>query len=105
MLFRSFRNDSEAEGQQAFQKIAQQVFAFMQEYARQHGYTIVIDRGPDSAPVVWYAAEEADITDRLVKAYNAKSGIPAPNAQTPSGHPKGGPGAPQNTPSPTVPRS
>jgi outer membrane protein len=33
-----FRNDSQAEGQEAFQKIAQEVFAFMQEYARQHGH-------------------------------------------------------------------
>lgn len=99
-----FRNDSQVEGQEAFQKIAQEVFAFMQEYARQHGYTIVIDRGPDSAPVVWFAAEDADITDRVMKAYNAKSGIPAPNALTPSGHPKAGQGAPQNTPSPGVPR-
>jgi Skp family chaperone for outer membrane proteins len=99
-----FRNDSQAEGQAAFQKVAQEVLAFMQDYARQHDYMLVIDRGSDSAPVVWYAADYADITNQLVKAYNAKSGVPAPNALTTPSHPKAGQGAPENSPSPSSPR-
>jgi hypothetical protein len=50
----------------------------------------VIERGSDAAPVVWYAAGNLDITDELIKAYNAQSsagpaGLPhAPRSGTPA---------------------
>ena len=68
-----FKNDSESESQQVFQRVAQKVYAFLQAYAQQHGYSAVIERGSDAAPVVWFAAADMDITDQLVKAYNAQS--------------------------------
>jgi outer membrane protein len=68
-----FRNDSQNESQQVFQKVAQKVYAFLQTYSQQHGYSAVIERGSDAAPVVWYAAGNLDITDELTKAYNAQS--------------------------------
>jgi outer membrane protein len=68
-----FRNDSQNESQQVFQKVAQKVYAFLQTYSQQHGYSAVIERGSDTAPVVWYAAGNLDITDEFIKAYNAQS--------------------------------
>jgi outer membrane protein len=91
-----FRNDSQSESQQVFQTVAQKLYAFLQTYAQQHGYSAVIERGSDAAPVVWYAASNLDITDQLIKAYNAQasaasSGSPAKPAknlpETPSPHP------------------
>jgi outer membrane protein len=85
-----FRNDSQSESQQVFQKVAQKVYAFLQTYSQQHGYSAVIERGSDAAPVVWYAAGNLDITDELIKAYNAQSpassaGLPnAPRSVTPT---------------------
>jgi outer membrane protein len=85
-----FRNDSQSESQQVFQKVAQKVYAFLQTYSQQHGYSAVIERGSDAAPVVWYAAGNLDITDELTKAYNAQSpagsaGLPnAPRSGTPA---------------------
>jgi Skp family chaperone for outer membrane proteins len=85
-----FRNDSQTESQQVFQKVAQKVYAFLQTYSQQHGYSAVIERGSDTAPVVWYAAGNLDITDELIKAYNAQSpagpaGLPnAPGSGTPA---------------------
>jgi outer membrane protein len=70
-----FRNDSQTESQQLFQRVAQRVYAFLQTYAQQHGYSVVIERGSDTTPVVWYAANNLDITEQLIKAYNAQSGI------------------------------
>src|SRR5271163_3446173 len=32
-----FKNDSDSESQQAFQRVAQKVYAFLQAYAKQHG--------------------------------------------------------------------
>jgi outer membrane protein len=68
-----FKNDSDSESQQAFQRVAQKVYTFLQAYSQQHGYSAVIERGSDAAPVVWFAAADMDITDQLVKAYNAQS--------------------------------
>lgn len=74
-----FRNDSEAESQQTFQRVAQKVYVFLQTFARQHSYAAVLDRGPDSSPEVLYAATHVDITDQIVQGYNqqsAKSTLP-----------------------------
>jgi outer membrane protein len=65
-----FRNDSQTESQQLFQRVAQKVYAFLQTYAQQRGYSVVIERGSDTAPVVWYAANNMDITEQLIQAYN-----------------------------------
>ena len=67
-----FKTDSQSESQQAFERIAQKVFTFLQSYSRQHGYTLVIERGSDAAPAVWYAADGLDITQQLTQAYNAQ---------------------------------
>jgi outer membrane protein len=74
-----FKNDSQSESQQVFQRIAQKLYALLQEYSQQHGYSAVIERGTDSAPVVWYAASNVDITEQIAKAYDLKSGIAPSN--------------------------
>ena len=76
-----FKSDTDSASQQAFQSVAQKLYAFLQDYAKQHAYTLVIDRGSDAAPVVWYAAANADITTELVKAYDLKAA-----ATTTDGH-------------------
>lgn len=70
-----FKNDSQNESQQIFQRVGQKVFAFLQTYSKQHAYSAVIERGSDANPVVWYAAPNIDITDDLIKAYDAQAGI------------------------------
>ena len=72
------RNDSDSDSQQIFQTVAQKVYAFLQTYAQQHSYAVVVERGSDAAPVVWYAAANLDITADLIKAYNAQSGSTTP---------------------------
>jgi outer membrane protein len=79
------QNDFQTESGQAFQKVAEKVFNFMQDYAKQQGYTMVIDRGNAQAPIIWYADPSIDITAAVVTAYNTKSGVPAqPNANAPN---------------------
>jgi outer membrane protein len=68
-----FKSDSQSESDQIFQRVAQKVYAFLQTFSQQHGYTVVIERGSDAYPVVWYAAGNMDITDELIKAYNAQA--------------------------------
>jgi outer membrane protein len=83
-----FKSDTESASQQAFQSVAQKLYAFLQDYAKQHAYALVIDRGSDTAPVVWYAATNADITTELIKAYDLKAtaapeGYIKPHSQLP----------------------
>ena len=85
-----FRNDSEAESQQTFQRVAQKVYVFLQTFARQHSYAAVIDRGPDGSPEVLYAATNVDITDQVVQGYNqqsSKSMLPEKPSPTQSSKP------------------
>jgi outer membrane protein len=91
-----FKNDSQAESQQAFQQVAQKVFSLLQEFSVQHGYAAVLERGTETAPVVWYTASNVDITGRLIKSYDAKYGVgatsladkPAPKRTSPATAPK-----------------
>jgi outer membrane protein len=76
-----FRQDSQTESQQVFQRVAQKVFTFLQTYAQQYGYSAVIERGTVASPVVWYVAKNMDITEQVIKAYDAQSGAVTP--QTP----------------------
>ena len=83
-----FKSDSQSESEQIFQRVATKVYAFLQTFSQQHGYTVVIERGSDAYPVVWYAAGNMDITDELIKAYNAQaegaSSKPLPDNPTPN---------------------
>ncbi len=72
-----FKNDSQTDSKQAFQRVAQKMYSFLQAYAQQHGYSAVLERGSDAAPVVWYATNNMDITDQLTKAYNVRPGASA----------------------------
>ena len=84
-----FKNDSQVESQQVFQQIAQKLFSFLQDYSQRHGYKLVLDRGTDLAPVVWWAASNVDITEQVTKGYDAKYAVEIPG--------------PQEAPSPTQP--
>ena len=65
--------------QDAFGRVAQKVNTLLQSYARQQGYTQVLDESQDQqqAPLVLYRADTADITKTIVDAYNAGSGAPS----------------------------
>lgn len=81
-----YKADTEAASQQAFQTNAQKLYVFLQDYARQHAYALVIDRGSEAAPVVWYAAAGVDITEQLVKAFDLQAGGTAAPATGPAKH-------------------
>jgi outer membrane protein len=68
-----FKSDSQSESELVFQRVAQKVYTFLQTLSQQRGYSAVIERGSDANPVVWYAASNMDITDELIKAYNAQA--------------------------------
>jgi outer membrane protein len=77
-----FNADREEMFRRIFQKMAKQI----DDYARQNGFSLII--GSDQVPI-YYAAKEVELTDAIVKLYDAAnpseavtSGVPATPAAT-----------------------
>lgn len=89
------QNDYQQQMQETFGKVAQKVDELLLSYAKDQGYTLVIDASEQQQqlPTVLYAAQSADITKAIVEAYNTKSGVPAPAA--PAAAPAVRPSAPR----------
>jgi outer membrane protein len=86
------RSDEQSAAQEKFQEVEQKVFNEVSTYAHEKGFGLVLDSGLQTSSVV-YSAPGTDMTEAVVKAYNAKSGIapvpaPVPSAPAPSAPPK-----------------
>jgi outer membrane protein len=73
-----------------FDALAAKVYDVMAGYAKLQGYTVVLDVTQKATPVL-YADDSANITEEVVKAYNEKSGVPAPPAPAATAAPKPAP--------------
>ncbi len=73
------QTDFQQEMQELYNGLASKVYDVMSSYAKQHGYTLVLDVAQQQNPVL-YAAESTNITKQVIEAYNVKSGVPAPPA-------------------------
>jgi Skp family chaperone for outer membrane proteins len=71
------QNDFQQEMQETFSGVASKVGNLMVSYAKEHGYTLVLDFSEQQTPVL-YASPSTDITKAVVEAYNVKSGVPPP---------------------------
>jgi outer membrane protein len=72
------QTDYQQDMQQTFAAVAGKFAESLDAYAKEHGYSIVLDGGNQQLPVVIYANPAVDISKAVVEAYNVKSGIPAP---------------------------
>ena len=88
------QSDFQQDMQQTFSTVAAKVAETVDAYAKEKGYSVVLDGGNQQLPIVIYANPSVDITKAVVEAYNVKSGIPAPErtaapgATAPTGAPK-----------------
>jgi outer membrane protein len=80
------QNDYQSAMQETFGKVAGKVDELLNSYAKEQGYTLVIDatEQQQQPPTVLYHAETSDITKAIVDAYNVKSGVPAPPPSAPA---------------------
>lgn len=80
------QNDLTQEMNDVYNKVATKVYDVLADYAKQQGYTMVIDASEQQqqAPTVLYHVPSSDISQAIVDAYNAKSGVPAPPPSAPS---------------------
>lgn len=76
--------------QEAFAKVAQKVGAAAVKYAQDNGFTMIVNIEPNQQapnPVMWWQPT-TDISQAVVNAYNASSGVsaPTPSAPAPAAH-------------------
>ncbi len=82
------QNDMNSQMQDAYSTLAPKVGAVLDSYAKQQGYTLVLDGTPrqnSQSPILWFG-QGTDITKAVIDAYNAKSGVPAPAATAAPAH-------------------
>jgi outer membrane protein len=94
------QGDFQQDIQQTFATVAGKVAETIDSYAKEHGYTLVLDGGNQQVPVVLYANQSTDITKAVIDAYNTKSGIPAPEKPAAASAPSAP--APQSHPATTT---
>jgi outer membrane protein len=63
------REDLQNEQQQILQKLGQRLMAVISKYAKDNGYTMVLDDSNPSNPIL-YAATDTDITRDIIDLYN-----------------------------------
>ena len=71
------QNDYQQAIQDMYNTLASKVYEVVESYAKDQGYTLVVDVSQQQSPVLW-AAETTNITQPVIAAYNTKSGVPAP---------------------------
>lgn len=91
-----------ADLQEALGKIAQKVNAVMISYVEKNGYTLLLNVGTQQSQVMWTATNpNADITEAVIAAYNASSGVSAPPPPAPAANrPKPATNTPHTTAKP-----
>jgi Skp family chaperone for outer membrane proteins len=78
----------QADLQEAYGKVAQKVNGSMRKYVEDNGFTLLLDVSGQQSPVMWATAKaNTDVTQAVVDAYNASSGITAPIPSGPSAAP------------------
>ena len=69
--------------QEAYGKVAAKVSAILKKYVQDNGYTLLLDVSSQQSNVMW-ANQSTDVTQAVVTAYNASSGVAAPVPAAPS---------------------
>jgi len=93
-----------ADLQEAYSKVAQKVSTTLKNYVAQNGYTLLLDVSNQQSAVMW-ALPSTDVTEAVVTAYNASSGIAAPAPAAPSAARPAGSTAPKPAaPKPAAPK-
>jgi len=80
------QKDFQDQQQEIIGKVGNKLMEVLDKYAKDHGYTVVLDASAENpGPVLW-AAESTNISQDVLDAYNAQSGVAAP-ANAPAARP------------------
>ena len=98
------QDDMNAREQDFVQEIGSKMVQVVDKYAKENGFTIVIDGGSQQSTVVW-AAPDVNITQPIISLYDSTypaktSSTTAPSSSTPHTTPPAHPSGPGNTKKP-----
>jgi outer membrane protein len=86
-LFKRAQEDAQADyqndNQEAVRRIGQKMVRVINDYAQQNGFALVLDPAAVQLPV-YFAARGLDLTDAIVKRYDAANPGPSPAASSSS---------------------
>ena len=77
-------NAYNADLQEAFGKVAQKVSVTLKNYVAESGFTLLLDVSNQQNNIIMWAVPSTDVTQAVVNAYNASSGVAAPPPSAPS---------------------
>jgi outer membrane protein len=92
--------DLEADQGKLLQQLGQKILAVIEKYARDNGYTMVVDVSSQQTPVL-YASPSIDITKEIIELYDKNTASSAPAPATPA--PASKPPATTSAPKPATP--
>ncbi|HLW82114.1 MAG TPA: OmpH family outer membrane protein [Candidatus Acidoferrales bacterium] len=81
------QEDMNDASQEAINRIGGKMMTVLDKYAKEHGYSVVIDTSAQNTPVV-YASTGVNITQEIIKRYDAT--YPAKSAAPAAAHPGAG---------------
>ena len=76
-----YQADTAADRDEMFRRIGQKMVKVIQDFAPKNGYSLVM--GSDQVPI-YFAASEVDLTDQIVKLYDAANPADAPTSGGPA---------------------
>ena len=80
------QKDFQDQQQEIIGKVGNKLMEVLDKYAKDNGYTVVLDASAENpGPVLW-AAESTNISQEVLDAYNSQSGVAAP-ANAPAARP------------------
>lgn len=80
-IYEDAQGDFESQKNDILKTLGNKVYATLDQYAKDNGFSVIVDVSNPQTPVLW-AAQSTNITKAIVDAYNVKSGVPAPPAST-----------------------
>lgn len=97
------QDELQGEQQRLLQSLGQRMMAVIEKYAKDNGYTMILDVSNPNTPVL-YASSAIDITQDIVSLYDKTSTNGGP-ATTPTAAPTGNAARPTVTPAPGTPKT
>lgn len=87
--FEDAQQDFQGQQNEIVNRIGGKLMQVLDKYAKDNGYTVILDVSSQQSPVLW-ASQTTDVTQPIVTAYNAQSGVAAPASAATTPAPKPG---------------
>lgn len=81
-LLEDAQTDFQTQQNELGQRIGQKMVQVIENYARANGIALVVDGSNPQSGLIW-ASEQTNISQQIVDAYNAQSGVAAPPPSAP----------------------